>query len=216
MPRGVYARKPRASAHTTRRYSSLGRHVTVTHDAPAVPLTIGQPGPASAPEPILSRPLAVSIEKLRQPFGTFVTEHGLLSTSRASLAPPFMQAFQLYETETGKTFVDYVRLFDPSLPAERDAYRASRVYMAADYLRRKVAEAERASKPAKRGPKPATPFVALARFVATFLPGGTEDPVWHTFAKAMHWGERQNAKLQAIIETEGGVKVARRALKIAA
>lgn len=156
--------------------------------------------------PTLSAKMRTMIDSVREPFTTFVDDFSaLMQTSRAELAPRVMRVFAAYKAETDGTFVDFVRLLDASIPADRQKYRAHRAYQAADYLRRLVTQAPRALA-RKRGPRPATPLVALARLIATVLPA--VDPtgqVWAAFVKEMHWSAEQAKRLQKLAQSQGAV-----------
>lgn len=172
--------------------------------------------PATVTAPVqLSVKLTSVIDNLRRPFRAFVSEFKSLSLSRAELAPAFMEAFGHYEKETDGTFIQFCRLVDPSIPADREAYRNDPSYQAATYLRRLVQQAEMQSPKKKRGPKPATPLLALARFVATVLP--VVDPtgaIWAAFVAEMHWSERQAARVQALGVKAGPVPVPKKVQNI--
>lgn len=146
------------------------------------------------------------IDNVRTSFVTFVDDFSaLVSSSRQDLAPRIMRAYGAYREETGGTFVDFVRQLDSTVPADRAKYRAHRSYQAADYLRRLVAAAPRTAT-RSRGPKPATPLVALARLMATVLPA--VDPtgaVWAAFVKEMHWSADQAKRLQKLAASQGAV-----------
>lgn len=168
--------------------------------------------------PTLSARTRGLIDGLREPFTTFVDDFSsLMQTSRAELAPRVMRVFNTYKAETDGTFVDFVRQLDASVPSDRDKYRAHRSYQAADYLRRLVAQAPRALT-RKRGPRPATPLVALARLIATVLPA--VDPtgqVWAAFVKEMHWSAEQAKRLQKLAASQGAVVLPKQtALRVAA
>lgn len=160
----------------------------------------------SVETPTLSAKTRAMIEGIREQFSTFVDDFtALVSSSRAELAPRVMRAFDAYKNETDGTFVDFVRQLDATVPADRVKYRAHRSYQAADYLRRLVAQAPRAMA-RKRGPRPATPLVALARLIATVLPA--VDPtgqVWAAFVKEMHWTAEQAKRLQKLAASQGAV-----------
>lgn len=160
----------------------------------------------------LSAKLANVIDNLRRPFKAFVSDFQTLTTSRAELAPAFMQAYDLYEAETEGTFIQFCRLVDPAIPADREHYRHDASYQAATYLRRLVQQS--AIKPKRRGPKPATPLVALARFVATVLP--LVDPngaIWTAFVQEMHWSERQAKQVKLLGAKQGPVPMPRKVVE---
>lgn len=157
----------------------------------------------------LSTKLANVIDALRRPFKAFVGDFRNLTTSRAELAPEFMRAFDAYEAETEGSFIAFCRLVDPTIPADRAAYRNDPAYQAATYLRRLVQQTT--TKPRRRGPKPATPLVALARFVATVLP--LVDPtgvIWTAFVQEMHWSERQAKQVKLLGAKQGAIPMPRK------
>lgn len=128
---------------------------------------------------VLSASLAKIVDAIRKPFMAFAQQHGAMLQRRAELAPQFMAAFGDWQKETGRgAFVEFCRVIDPSIPVERDGYRAHASYQAADYLRRLVGRTD-------QGNGRATPVrsssMALARLLATILPLVREkehDAVW--------------------------------------
>lgn len=187
------------------------RHVTTPHvraTAHETALDTAMTAPVDAVT-TLSPKLANVIEALRRPFKAFVGSFRDLTTTRAELAPPFMEAFEAFEAETEGTFIQFCRLVDPAIPADRAQYRNDPAYQAATYLRRLVQQM--AIKPRRRGPKPATPLVALARFVATVLP--LVDPtgvIWTAFVQEMHWSERQAKQVKLLGAKQGAIPMPRK------
>jgi hypothetical protein len=92
MPRGKYIRK-----------SSV----------PAVPSTASDTAEKTAI--VLSAKVRKVVEDVRKPFMSFTTSFGALAVTRAELAPLFMRAFGVWQTETGAGFVDFVRELDPAI-----------------------------------------------------------------------------------------------------
>lgn len=154
-----------------------------------------------------------TIDDLRKPIQAYVSDAVTLVTTRSELAPRFMRAFDTFSTESGGKFVDFCRLFVPSIPADRSGYRADSSYQQLDYLRRLVAQQSRGEKkplPASR--RPATPYQALARLIATVLP--QVDPngaLWHAFVHEMHWTEKTATRIKTLGAKLGPVPISGRA-----
>lgn len=139
------------------------------------------------------------VDAVRQPFMAFATDFAAITLTRADLSPKFMKAFGAYASDTGGTFIAFVRLIDPTVPADRKAYRAHTSYAAADYLRRLAAATATPRKPIPASKRPATPLVALARMVATVLP--LVDPngkIWDAFVAEMHWTQDTAKRVQSL------------------
>lgn len=148
------------------------------------------------------------IDTIRPQFMAFVSDFAIITASREQLAPAFMKAFGAYQVETAGSFVSFVRLLDPTVPADAAGYRANSTYSAADYLRRKAAQQATPRVRVPLSQRPATPLVALARLVATILPMLDEkDALWASFVQEMHWSDSQVARLQTIVNREGPVAV---------
>lgn len=194
-------------AKQTIRHRSIPRTRDSAHELVAAPAA-----DTAGTVAVLSRQLQHVIDALKRPFSAFVSDFKSLGQSRQELAGPFMQAFDAYETETEGTFIQFCRLVDPSIPSDRALYRNDPAYQAATYLRRLVQQ--QAIKPRRRGPKPATPLVALARFVATVLP--LVDPtgaIWSAFVQEMHWTERQAKQVKLLGAKQGPVPLPRAAAR---
>lgn len=148
------------------------------------------------------------IDAVTGPFRDFVSGFTAITKSRADLAPDFLRAFNAYASETGQSFVAFVRLIDPTVPTNREQYRNHAAYQAAMYLRRLLAleETKRSAKTVKASDRPVTPLQALAKLVATLLP--TLDPngvIWNAFVKDMHWSDEQAARLRRLADKIGPV-----------
>lgn len=214
MPTGVYPRKTRAqfSGH---------RNPAVVHETPSTAQATAtqggkvQPIEDTAPEPVkLTGPLVRMIEAVRTPFKAFVDDFSQLEQTREELAPRFMRAFNKWQSETGGSFVAFVRIFVPSVPLQSrtndkgEGYRDNAAYQAADYLRRKNADIERAgSTPVERAQaianRPVNPRTAFARLLATVLPL-LDDSAVVQLRRAMHdglnWTDNQ---VNGLIELAG-------------
>src|SRR5688572_24145650 len=88
----------------------------------------------------LSKKAKTAIANIKKPFTAFAQAHASFTMSRAELAPKFMHAYTTWQGETHGTFIGFVRLLNPKVPADREGYRNHAVYQAADYLRRLTQE----------------------------------------------------------------------------
>ena len=126
--------------------------------------------------------------------------------ARAELAPKFVRAYNAFKTDTEGSFVSFVRLFDETIPTDREGYREHKTYQAALYLRRVVDNQAKPAIPASK--RPVTPLVALARLLATVLPDMPDhDILWAAFVKEMRWSQGQVARLQTIVNREGPIQM---------
>lgn len=142
------------------------------------------------------------IDGLKRPFTAFVNSFQSITTTRAELAPKFMQVFGTWQAETGKPFVDFVRALDPTVPADRAGYRGHKSYQAADYLRRLVAR--RDTGPNRRAARPLRNNVAImARLLKTILPLiSNADVVWRAMNEELGLNNRQVTALKQRTEAE--------------
>jgi hypothetical protein len=135
MPTGVYNR--------TARRQSTTRVTSTAKDAPPT-ASVTPDAPKDAPAK-LTGPLVRAVDTLRVVFNTFLTEFNALEARREDIAPRFMRTFGKWQSETGGTFIAFVRVLVPDVPMTVKEYKFNRAYMAADYLRRLVAQQERAT-----------------------------------------------------------------------
>lgn len=197
----------------------LGR--SVAHEAALAPLAApairGRRTVTTAPSVTdeLSKKVIHLIDEIRKPFAAFVNDFAAMTESRAELAPKFMKAFAAYAQETGKSFVAFVRVIDPSVPEDRDGYRGHSTYQAATYLKRLVDQqgAQREASKVPASERPATPLVALARFVTTVLP--LVDPtgaLWNAFIKEMKWTDEYAERVKVLGAKQGPIVLKGRAV----
>lgn len=183
-------------AHTTRK----------TRQAAPTATTAAATAAIDAP---LSHVTARLVAAIRDDFGAFVDSFASLTTDRNTFAPKFMKAFGAWTKETGESFVGFVRLLDPKVPADRDGYRAHASYQAADYLRRKQADAGRAATTeTPEGERPVSLNTALVYLLATVMP--VVDPtgsIWTAFVHEMHWTPEQAQRLKERAARLGAVKL---------
>jgi hypothetical protein len=144
-------------------------------------------------------------------FRSFVSESTTFFQTRAEVATPFMRAFLSFKKDTkaparpnGLGMADFVRrFFDPSVPADRDAYKKHKAFNAANNLARLYRDLHKPKKKAA-GPPPETPLRAMARLVAAILPLLPADQVerlWSTIERELHWqGRRLNGLKADVLE----------------
>ena len=150
---------------------------------------------------MMSRTLASRIMDLRGRFGSYAKAYDTLLERKQDLAKPFMQGFNLWKRETGRSFVAFVHELDPGLPADRDKYVNHRSYQAALYLRRLV-EAPH-TLPSKTRRSSRTPYDMLAIMIKSTLPfmGAHQARMWLSFTAASRWKQRDVERLQVAVKT---------------
>lgn len=135
------------------------------------------------------------MEAVRRPLLAFAEDFSAVTASRADLAPKFMRAFAGYATDTGGTFIAFVRDLDPAVPPDRDGYRAHQTYQAADYLRRLEARATQDT--AEDRLAPASPVDVIASLIASMaLVVDDPESIWTAFQTSLHWTPARITSLQ--------------------
>lgn len=153
------------------------------------------------------------IDAVRVPFKTHVTMFGHMDEKAADLAPGFMRAFDSWKAETDGSFVTFVRLFDDTIPANRDpdpkdrtnqGYRNHRAYRAADYLRRLAGPRdteERDTGEEREGPLPVSmAFIRLLAAIVALIPGNQVEKLWEIIGSELHWTEGRVTTLRTQVE----------------
>lgn len=121
--------------------------------------------------------------------------HGLerLTQKRTEIAPSFMKAYAIWRRETRRPFIAFVRELDPSMPADRKAYRSHAAYRAAQYLQ------QLATEPDAKKRRGLTPLAMLAVTIKSFLPlcGTQRDQkeALQVLLAATRWRDVDQAKL---------------------
>jgi hypothetical protein len=145
----------------------------------------------------ISKKTKKGIDALKKPFMAFSTAFGALAISRAELAPKFMKVYGAYLQETGGSYVDFVRMVDPSVPADRAAYREHKSYKAAEYLRRLVARRDvkgNRQKPVRSN------LAAMARLIATIQPLVADvEAFWKGLSAEFGLTARQTGRLRQVV-----------------
>ena len=207
------------AARTTRR-TAAPMHPSVARRKPGRPRATPAPTDAGVdeliediegPAPLKARTTRL-IEAVRTPFKTHVTMFGHMDEKAADLAPDFMKAFRSWKAETNGAFVTFTRLFDDTIPVNRDpdpkdrentGYRNHRAYRAADYLRRLVPgeESEQDEREDKEGPLPvSTAFVRLLAAIVALIPGNQVEKLWEIIGSELHWSEGKVTTLRSQVE----------------
>lgn len=147
----------------------------------------------------ISAPLRRQIDSLRKPFTSFSQHFAVTTASRAELAPRFMKTYGVYLTQTGGTFVAFVRLLDPTVPAERDAYRAHKAYQAAEYLRRLVSRREpgTSASSTSRGPSALLNFARVVKSMLPIVRG--DETIWRALETECGFTARQITRLRSAV-----------------
>lgn len=159
----------------------------------------------------LSAKVQKAIDAIKKPFSTYEHHFSVLETSREALATKFMHAFDLWKAEVKDgTFVDFCRVIDPRIPADRDGYRANNAYRAAENLRSLIAREKREGvSPTERAKRiasaPVPPRRAMAQLVAAVVPLLADDTlavIYDTLRERARWTEGQVSSLRALVEKE--------------
>ncbi len=203
----------RNTTHRTQRSTAndlklaLGRAKAATAATVAPPARVApaarQGAQEAEVEPVVLTPkTSKMVEDIKEPFTAFTEGHTLLERGRAQLAPRFMKTFNAWASETGGTFVAFTRVLDPTIPEDREGYRAHTSYLAADYLRRLMGVPAQ-SKSTAEGDKPATPITVIATLLATMAPV-VEDmtAIWTAFENSLHWSPQRIRHLQQLVDEE--------------
>jgi hypothetical protein len=152
------------------------------------------------------------IEAVRPAFKAHVTMFTHMDKKAGELAPDFMRAFRMWKAETEGSFVTFVRLFDDTVPVNRDpdpkdrqnqGYRAHSTYRAADYLRRlvPVEEGEREESDERAGPlSVSVAFVRLLAAIVALIPGNQVEKLWEVIGTELQWSERKVSTLREEVE----------------
>lgn len=172
------------------------------------PATATPSAPAPAAPPALSNATQRLLAGIRADFDAFVDGFTSLTSDRATFAPKFMRAFEAWNKDTEGSFAAFVRVLDPRVPEHRDGYRAHPSYQAADYLRRKQANAGRERATLPEGERPVSLNTALVYLLATVMP--VVDPtgsIWSAFTREMRWSDEQAQRLKERAAKLGAVKL---------
>lgn len=140
-----------------------------------------------------SRKLMNALETVKTDFGAYTTAFTSLSVRRSHFAPVFLRTFKLWQLETKKSFVAFVRELDPAMPVGRAEYPNHRSYQAALYLRR-LAEKPHTT---ARHRKTLQPYQVLTRFIKGTMPLVRDhEGMWSAVEIASGWRERDMERLK--------------------
>jgi hypothetical protein len=154
----------------------------------------------------LSAPHRRSLQALRRPVIDAARSFGIVREKLTDLAPKVIKLFNaiVAEQERAVTFVDFCRMFDPSIPthaADREGvigYRNHRVYYTLAYMRRLVIQPT-----GRRGQQGVRDSAtdALARTLATILQIVAEpESVWSAIQGEFGFSERLMTRLRKRVE----------------
>lgn len=147
------------------------------------------------------------VDEVKTAFNAFTSDFSLITSNRREFAPRFMRAFHQWETATKRSFIDFVRFMDPTVPVDRSDYRHHSSYQAAQYLQSLV-EGHDSKPKILKGPQPVSPLQAMARLIGAFLPLVPDsDLIWAAFLKQLHWTEAQVQRLQKLVDSEKALRV---------
>ena len=114
---------------------------------------------------VYSAKLKEALDEIRPAFRELGHNLETMTRKRAELAPAFAKAFTIWRRETHRPFVQFVAALDPTMPADRKAYRQHPAYRAAQYLQQLAQDGAEKSK--RRG---LTPLGMLAVTIKSVLP----------------------------------------------
>lgn len=151
----------------------------------------------------LSAGMARQVAALKRPVMDAARQFGAVRERLSDLAPKVLRLFASIQAEhDGFTFVDFVRLFDSTVPAhaaERDGvegYRTHKTYYTLDYMRRL-----QAGRPRGRQGVRDSATDALARTLATVLQVvESPEPVWAAIQQEFGFTERLLTRLRKRVE----------------
>lgn len=151
----------------------------------------------------LSSTIRKELDKIRPELRSFAQKFSVVNEQRKDLAPRFMRVYnQIAGENDGFTFVEYVRLFDATVPTAASGdqgYRVHKTYMAADYLRRLTRQRPRGRQGVRDN---ATD--ALARSLATILQivkADKREDVWSAVAREFGLAQRALTGLKRRVDS---------------
>lgn len=153
----------------------------------------------------LSAPQRKTLQALRRPVVDAARSFGAVRERLTDLAPKVIKLFNAIVAEQDRfTFVEFVRMFDPSVPlhaADRDGvigYRNHRVYYTMAYMRRLTQQGGRPR--GQQGVRDSATD-ALARTLATILQIVSEpEPVWNAIQSEFAFSERLMTRLRKRVD----------------
>ncbi len=154
---------------------------------------------------VLSAQHKRTLQALKRPVVDAARSFGAVREKLVDLAPRVIKLFHGITAEHERvTFVEFVRMFDPSVPmhaADRDGtigYRNHRVYYTLAYMRRLVQQGGK-----RRGQQGVRDSAtdALARTLATILQIVSEpEPVWNAIQQEFAFSERLMTRLRKRVD----------------
>lgn len=157
----------------------------------------------------LAKGLRTQVQALRRPILEVSAKFGAVREKLEAIAPKVIKLYNAIIGEhEGFTFVEYVRLFDPTVPThapDRDGvtgYRNHRTYYTLQYMRRIV---QLKNQPRRRGQQGVRDSAtdALARTLASMLQvidGDSAVQLWNAVQSEFGFGERVMTRLRKRVE----------------
>jgi hypothetical protein len=163
------------------------------------------PEVSNVSEKLLSPEQRRTLRTLRRPIMDAARSFGAIREKLADLAPKVVKLFNGIVADNERfTFVDYVRMFDPTVPthaADRDGttgYRNHRTYYTLAYMRRMVAQTGRPR--GQQGVRDSATD-ALARMIATVLQIVSEpEQVYGAVQTEFQFSERLMTRLRKRVD----------------
>lgn len=151
----------------------------------------------------VSSELRDTVNMLRAKVLEFGEAFAIVTTKKADIAEAFMDGFTLWQHETQRSFVDYVRAIDSNVPQDREGYRVHKTYMACDYLRRSQTVGRGGPRNASAAPTRSNAVGRMARLLATILSIVKESEhaaIWQALAGELDLKPRQITNLQNAVK----------------
>jgi AraC-like DNA-binding protein len=165
----------------------------------------------------LAATLRRQVQALKRPIMDAARQFGAVREKLSDLAPKVVKLFATIQAEHERvTFVEFVRMFDPSVPThapERngvEGYRTHKTYYTLDYMRRLARNRAGQGRPRGQQGVRDSATDALARTLATVLQVvENPEPVWAAIQQEFGFTERLLTRLRKRVEeTKPLVKLA--------
>lgn len=152
----------------------------------------------------VSNELRDTINVMRAKIADFSDAFAVVTQRKQDIAEAFMDGYTLWAKETSRSFVDYVRALDASIPADREGYRNHKTYQACDYLRRSVTVGRGGNRVggAQAQPTRTNAVGRIARLLATVLTIVKEDDqpiIWQALSDELALTPRQVSNLKEMV-----------------
>lgn len=165
----------------------------------------------------LSAAFQRQVQTLKRPVMDAARQFSVVREKLSDLAPRVVRLFAAIQAEhDGVTFVEFVRMFDPTVPthaSERngaEGYRTHKTYYTLDYMRRLVRNQAGQGRPRGQQGVRDSATDGLARTLATlFQVVADHEPIWTAIQQEFGFTERLLTRLRKRVEdTKPLVKLA--------